>query len=80
MLGEQPVDTPAWLEEGPIGVGELCYRGRRIVLRGRALRLIVWLAARQNRLNETAPESGQLWLTWKGEGLRSIDGDIRTRL
>jgi hypothetical protein len=80
MLGEQPVDAPAWLEEGPIEVGELRYRGRRIVLRGRALRLILWLAVRQNRLNETAPESGQLWLTWKGEGLRSIDGDIRTRL
>ena len=79
-MDEQLEDSPAWLEEGPIGVGELRYRGRRIVLRGRALRLILWLAVRQNRLNETAPESGQLWLTWKGEGLRSIDGDIRTRL
>jgi hypothetical protein len=60
--------------------GELRYGGSRMRLRGRALRLILWLAGHQTRINETAPESGQIWLTWKGEGPHSIDGDIRTRL
>lgn len=60
--------------------GELRYGSQRVRLRGRALRLILWLAGHQTHINETAPESGQIWLTWKGEGPRSIDGDIRTRL
>ena len=71
------------IEKGEIGEGhegELRYGGVRMRLRGRALRLILWLAGHQTRINETAPESGQIWLTWKGEGPQSIDGDIRTRL
>lgn len=60
--------------------GELRYGSLRLRLRGRALRLILWLAGHQARINETAPESGQMWLTWKGDGPNSIDGDIRTRL
>jgi hypothetical protein len=60
--------------------GELRCGGTRTPLRGRALRLILWLAAHQTRINETAPERGQLWLTWKGAGPHSIDGDIRTPL
>lgn len=70
-------------EKGELGEGhegELRYGGVRMRLRGRALRLILWLAGHQTRINETAPESGQIWLTWKGEGPQSIDGDIRTRL
>ena len=60
--------------------GELRCGGQRVRLWGRALRLIIWLAGHQARINETAPESGQIWLTWKGDGPHSIDGDIRTRL
>lgn len=60
--------------------GELRCDGHRVPLRGRTLRLILWLAGHQTRINEIAPESGQLWLTWKGNGPRSIDGDIRTRM
>jgi hypothetical protein len=67
-------------ESGKGHEGELRYGGIRLRLRGRALRLILWLAGHQTRINETAPESGQLWLTWKGDGPQSIDGDIRTRL
>lgn len=59
---------------------ELRWDGRRLPLRGRTLRLILWLADHQARINETAPASGQLWMTWKGEGPRSIDGDLRTPL
>jgi hypothetical protein len=58
----------------------LVFRGQRLRLRGRALRLIAWVASRQERINETAPLAGQLWLTWKGDGPRSIDGDIRAPL
>ncbi len=60
--------------------GELRCGEQRVRLWGRALRLIIWLAGHQTRINETAPDSGQIWLTWKGDGPRSIDGDIRTRL
>lgn len=60
--------------------GDLRVDGHRVRLRGRTLSLILWLAGHQTRINETAPESGQIWLTWKGSGPRSIDGDIRTRL
>lgn len=58
----------------------LVYRGQRVGLRGRALKLIVWVASRQERINETAPLAGQLWVTWKGDGPRSIDGDIKAPL
>ncbi len=60
--------------------GELRCGGMRFALRGRTLRLIIWMAAHQERINETAPDSGQLWLTWKGNGPHAIDGDIRTPL
>lgn len=79
-------DIMADLEQGQRGdnsdgyEGELRCGGQRVRLRGRALRLIIWLAGHQARINETAPESGQIWLTWKGSGPSSIDGDIRTRL
>jgi hypothetical protein len=67
-------------DSGASHEGELRFGGHRVRLRGRALRLILWLAGHQSRINETAPESGQIWLTWKGDGPHSIDGDIRTRL
>ena len=60
--------------------GELRCGGLRIALHGRTLRLILWMAAHQARINETAPERGQIWLTWKGSGPHAIDGDIRTPL
>ena len=66
--------------DGKVIEGELRCGGQRVRLRGRALRLIIWLAGHQTRINETAPESGQIWLTWKGDGPHSIEGDIRTRL
>jgi hypothetical protein len=70
---------------GALGVsgeecGELRWGATRVALRGRALRLILWLAGHQTRINSTAPDCGQLWLTWKGEGPQSIAGDIKTRL
>ncbi|HUY77464.1 MAG TPA: hypothetical protein VMV29_11880 [Ktedonobacterales bacterium] len=60
--------------------GELRCGQARLRVAGRALRLIAWLATHQERINQCAAESGQLWLTWKGEGPQSISGDIRTRL
>jgi len=90
-----PRDVAAWMdaaaaggagddpgEHGPPGAaeGELWCGGVRWPLRGRALRLILWLATRQGRINEVASESGQLWITWKGNGPRSIDGEVKTRL
>lgn len=60
--------------------GELRCGGMRVPLRGRTLRLVLWMAAHQTRINETAPERGQIWLTWKGNGPSAIDGDIRTPL
>jgi hypothetical protein len=55
----------------------LRYRNQRIVLSGRALHHILWLAAHHSAINSIAAESGQIWLTWKGG---SIAGEIRTRL
>lgn len=79
--GEGGGDAMTQHDERMLGdTGELRYEGARLTLRGRALRLMLWLAAHQSRINETAPESGQIWLTWKGDGPRSIDGDIKTRL
>jgi hypothetical protein len=60
--------------------GELHYAGKRFPLQGRVLRLALWLAAHQARINDAAPESGQIWLSWKGQGLHSITGDIKTPL
>jgi len=64
----------------PLAEGELRYGQARVRVAGRVLRLIAWLAAHQERINQSASESGQLWLTWKGDGPQSISGDIRTRL
>lgn len=79
-MSEEQAETLSRLSDEPLGTGELRYHGVRLVLSRRALRLILWIAARQHRLNVTAPENGQIWLTWKGEGERSISGDIRTTL
>ncbi len=65
---------------GVLAEGELRCGGARVRVVGRALRLIAWLASRQERINQCAEESGQLWLTWKGDGAQSVTGDIRTRL
>jgi hypothetical protein len=62
------------------GDGVLVYRGQRIGVRGRALKLILWVAGRQQRINETAPVAGQMWMSWKGDGPQSIDGDIKAPL
>lgn len=60
--------------------GELRYDGRALPVSGRAFRLMLWLARHQQRVNSVAPESGQLWLTWKGENGDAIAGDIRTSI
>ena len=70
--------SEATLEEASIGV--LRYAGRSWILTGRALRLVLWLAGCQQCINTVAPERGQLWLTWKGGGPNSIDGEVKTRL
>jgi hypothetical protein len=60
--------------------GELRCGGLRWPIAGRTLRLMLWLATRQQRINAVASESGQLWITWKGSGPHSIDGEVKTRL
>ncbi|HEY7779703.1 MAG TPA: hypothetical protein VIC85_05780 [Ktedonobacterales bacterium] len=67
--------------EAPLaGQAILVIGDRRMPLDGRALRLILWVAARQTRINGMASEAGQLWMTWKGSGPRSIDGNIKAPL
>lgn len=67
--------------EAPLaGQAILVVGDRRMPLDGRALRLILWVAARQTRINGMASEAGQLWMTWKGSGPRSIDGNIKAPL
>jgi hypothetical protein len=77
-------DGPPGCEAEPAAMsgreGLLLYRGRRINLCGRALKLALWIAHRQQRINETAPLAGQLWLSWKGDGPNSIGGDIKVPL
>lgn len=60
--------------------GEFEYRGNHVELRGRALRLVLWIAAHQARLNATSAENGYLSLSWKGESAQSIEGDLHVRL
>jgi hypothetical protein len=60
--------------------GMLSCGATRVEVTGRALRLMLWMAARQERINAVAAASGQLWLTWKGEGLQSVEGEVKTRL
>ena len=74
-----PVEPPAPITF-PRHDAELRYDGASVHLSGRALQLILWLATRQTRINTLAPERGQAWITWKGDGLSSIDGEILTRL
>jgi hypothetical protein len=60
--------------------GILEYRGQRLAVHGRALTLVQCIVAHQQRINATAPSAGQLWLSWKGDGPRSITGDIKAPL
>lgn len=62
------------------GEGVLIHARRRTILRGRALKLILWVARRQDFINDTAAAAGQLWMTWKGDGPGSIDGNIKVPL
>lgn len=64
---------------GP-AVGHLSVGGVSIAVGGRALRLMIWLADHQQCINSVAANRGQLWLTWKGDGPQSIDGEVKTRL
>ena len=76
-----PAESGAQPHAAPIAMeGELHCGEARWPLGGRTLRLILWLVTHQARINATAAENGQLWLTWKGENTQSISGDIRTRL
>lgn len=60
--------------------GELRLGETRLTVRGRALRLMFWLAEHQATINFSAPRTGQLSLSWKGDGQHSISGDLRTLL
>ena len=57
----------------PRDAAELRYRGMHLTLCGRALHLVLWLASHQERLNATASERGQVWITWTGHGVRAHD-------
>jgi hypothetical protein len=65
---------------GQEGEAVVVYAGKQLRVRGRALRLIMWVAWHQQRINDFAPESGQLWLSWKGNGPGSIDGNLKVPL
>jgi hypothetical protein len=68
-------------EETPLPeAGELRLGTTRLAVRGRALRLVLWLAEHQATINFSAPCTGQLSLSWKGDGKQSISGDLRTFL
>jgi hypothetical protein len=60
--------------------GELRYGKTSLRVHGRALRLVLWLIQHQKRINETAPLTGQIWLTWKDLARDSMSGDLRTTL
>lgn len=67
-------------DEGASDEGMVVYHDLRLAVCGRALKLILWVANRQRRINDTAPSAGQMWVTWKGDGPLSIDGDIKAPL
>jgi hypothetical protein len=58
----------------------LIYAGQRLRVHGRALRLILWVAFHQQQINEVAADRGQLWLSWKGSGANSIEGNLKVPL
>lgn len=64
----------------PPDVAELVIGEATIAMSGRVLHLVLWLARHQERINALAPEAGQVWMTWKGHGARSISGDLKTPL
>lgn len=74
-----PALTDAGPPDDPVN-GELRCGEQRWTVTGRTLRLILWLATRQQRINTVASTSGQLWITWKGSGPQSIDGEVKLRL
>jgi hypothetical protein len=74
-VGAQDACAPA--NPNPHDAAVLRHGNHRIALSGRALHLILWLAAHHTTIDSVATESGQLWLTWKGS---SVMGEIRTHL
>lgn len=61
-------------------VAELRLGEARFILSGRVLSLVLWLVRHQERINALAPDAGQVWMTWKGQGAHSISGDLKTPL
>jgi hypothetical protein len=78
MTSQNDSQTTVPPERHPIG--ELISGGSRFTLRGCALQLAIWIARHQGRINDTAPDGGQLLLHWKGIHPPSIVAEIRTRL
>lgn len=78
-MARDDAHQPAGAREVP-PVGELTSGSLRLTLRGCALQLALWIAFHQNRINEAAPDCGQLILNWKGDHPPSITAEIKTRL
>lgn len=74
--------TPGDLPEGFADARSalLHAHGQSIVLKGRTLRFVLWLADHQTRLNAAYGRSGQLWLTWKGGPTPTIMGKVNIEL
>lgn len=72
--GDAPSDVPG--EAGGARRALLHVGGETMVLKGRTLQFILWLAEHQARINAARGTRGQLWLTWKGGVNAEIMGRI----
>lgn len=74
VLSDVPSDAPS--EAGSARRALLHVGGETMVLKGRTLQFILWLAEHQARINAARGTRGQLWLTWKGGVNAEIMGRI----
>lgn len=69
-------DVPMDVSESGLDIrtADLSVDGRQIVLHGRTLHIVLWVANHQTDINTLRSINGQLWLSWKGMTKPSIIG------
>ena len=75
-------DVPTDASESALDVRSagLSVDGRQIVLHGRTLHIVLWIASHQTDINTLRSINGQLWLSWKGMNKPSIIGKVLVQI
>lgn len=66
--------------ELPVRLASLYVGDNLMMLSGRSLHLVLWIAYHQGPINSLRSDHGQLWLSWKGISKPSIVGKLNVQI